>query len=436
MTLAINGGKPIRTRSFPAYNPIGNEEKAMVVKIMDSGILSGYLGSWHEDFYGGPEVRALEAEWASYFDVKHAVTVNSCTSGLYAAVGAIAVEPGDEIIVSPYTMTASATAPLVFNAIPVFADIEEDTFCLDPHSVESCITSKTKGIIVVDIFGQPYDSENINKLAKKYGIKIIEDAAQAPGAYHKTRFAGTLGDVGVYSLNYHKHIHCGEGGIVVTNDDNIAERVRLIRNHAEAVVDAKGVSDITNMIGFNFRLPEMEAGIVRCQLKKLKDLIEERRKNCEFIAKRLKQIPAISAPVVRKNCTHVYYVQPFKFFEEIAGVCRDVFLEAVKAELSCTYMREKEGVMIYGGYIKPLYLQSIFQKKIAYGSKGFPFKNTNVCYDKGICPITERMFEKELFYHSLMTPGMTKIDLEDVSSAFEKVWDSRTELKKIKVNSK
>ena len=345
------------------------------------------------------------------------------------------LNPGDEVIVSPYTMAASATAPLVFNAIPVFADIEPDTFCLDPLSIEKCITPKTKAIIVVDIFGQPYDAEGINLIAKKYGLKVIEDAAQAPGACYKGNFAGTLGDVGVYSLNYHKHIHCGEGGVVVTNDDNIAERVQLIRNHAEAVVGAKGVSDLTNMIGFNFRLPELECAIVRCQLHKLEELIEKRRRNCEEIAKRLSQIPAIIAPVVRDGCTHVYYVQPFKFSEEVAGVGRDVFLDAVKAELSGSDIREKEGVLIFGGYIKPLYLQPMYQHRIAYGSMGYPFVNTNVCYDKGICPVTERMFEKELFYHSLMTPGMTKMDLEDVCCAFEKVWDSRVELNKMKVNS-
>ena len=123
-----------------------------------------------------PEVRSLEREWAEHFQVKHAISVNSATSGLYCAVGATGAGPGDEIIVSPYTMSASATAALIFNSVPVFADIEEDYFCLDPISVESRITPRTRAIVVVDIFGQPYDAERINDLAQKHGLLVIEDA--------------------------------------------------------------------------------------------------------------------------------------------------------------------------------------------------------------------------------------------------------------------
>ena len=125
MKLAVHGGKPVRSKPFPAYNTIGIEEKEAVKRVLDSGVLSKFLGCWHDDFYGGPEVRGLEKEWADYFGVRHAISVNSCTSGLYAAVGATGIEPGEEVIVSPYTMSASATAPLVYNAIPVFADIEK-----------------------------------------------------------------------------------------------------------------------------------------------------------------------------------------------------------------------------------------------------------------------------------------------------------------------
>ena len=156
--LAIHGGTPVRTKQFPAYNVIGDEEKEVVQRVMESGILSRFLGSWHSDFYGGPEVQVFEKEWADYFDVKHAIAVNSCTSGLYCAIGASGVGPGDEVIVSPYTMSASATSVIIFNAVPVFADIEPDYFCLDPASVESKITERTKAIVVVDIFGQPYGS--------------------------------------------------------------------------------------------------------------------------------------------------------------------------------------------------------------------------------------------------------------------------------------
>ena len=430
--LAIHGGRPVRTKLFPAYRVIGEEEKQAVTKVLDSGILSRFLGCWHEDFYGGPEIQALEKEWAEYFHVKHAIAVNSCTSGLYCAIGAAGVGPGDEVIVSPYTMSATATAILVFNAIPVFADIESDYYCIDPKSVEERITPQTKAIMAVDLFGLPYYVDAINALARKHNLIVIEDCAQAPGAMYKGKFAGTLGDVGVYSLNYHKHIHSGEGGVVVTDNDDLAEKVRLIRNHAEAVVEDKGITDIVNMIGFNFRMTEIEAAIARCQLSKLDGLLALRRENCEYLNEKLGEIPGIMPPKTRLECSHSYYVHPLKFDSEILSVSREKFLDAVKAELPPTEHREGEGVLIGTGYCKPLYLQPIFQKLIAYGDKGCPFAchlyQGKVNYKKGICPVTEDLCGKELFTHDLMLPPMTKEDLDDVVNAFEKVWNLRGEL--------
>jgi dTDP-4-amino-4,6-dideoxygalactose transaminase len=430
--LAIHGGKKVREKLFPAYRVIGGEEKKRVMKVLDSGVLSRYLGSWHRDFYGGPEVQELEKTWAERFGAKHAVSVNSCTSGLYCAVGAASLGPGDEVIVSPYTMSASATAPLIFNAIPVFADVEPDCFCLDPASVEQCITSQTKAIIVVDIFGQPYDVEKINDIARRHNLIVIEDAAQAPGASFRGKSAGTLGHIGVYSLNYHKHIHTGEGGLVTTDDDDLAERVRLIRNHAEAVVGPKGVTNLVNMIGFNFRMTEIEAAIANCQLDKLDDLVEKRLENVHYLDQKLAQIPALTPPAVRPEATHVYYVHAFKYNTELAGVSRDVFLEAVRAELAPTELREAEGVQIWGGYARPLYLQPLYQKLIAYGENGCPFtchsSRNRADYRPGICPTVERLYEKELFMHELMRPPATKADLDDVVRSFEKVWENRREL--------
>jgi perosamine synthetase len=430
--LAINGGTKLRTSPFPAYNTIGTEEEEAVLRVLRSGKLSTYLGAWHEDFYGGTEVKALESEWADYFGAKHAISVNSATSGLICAVGAAGIEAGDEVIVSPYTMSASAVAPLFYGGIPIFADIEKDTYCLDPKSVEKKITKKTKAIIVVDIFGQPYDVEAINAIAKKHNLIVIEDAAQAPGAMYKGDFAGTLGDMGIFSLNYHKHIHSGEGGVIVTNDDALADKLRLIRNHAESVIANKGFSspkELVNMVGFNFRMTEIECAIAREQLKKLPELLLQRQANVLYLNDALKAIPCLKTTTIRADVEHAFYVHPLEFDALMAGVHRDVFIKAVKAELPRSIMRDDSDVLMGCGYVKPIYLQPIFAHKIAFGSKGYPFNLSSVVYKKGDCPVCEELHFDKLFTHELMRPPATKEDLDDVVRAFAKVWENKEELK-------
>lgn len=433
--LAINGGNKVRRNLFPPYKVIGEQEIRAVGRVIKSGALSKFLGTWHDNFYGGPQIRGFEKEWASFFKVKYAIAVNSATSGLFCAIGATGVGPGDEVIVSPYTMTASAIAPLIFNAIPVFADIEADYFCLDVNSVEKKITKRTKAIIVVDLFGQPYNVVGINTLAEKHNLIVIEDSAQAGGAKYKGRSAGTLADMGVYSLNYHKHIHSGEGGLVVTNDRKLADKLLLIRNHAEAVIDGKGhksLNDLVNMVGFNYRMTEIEAAIGRQQLKKLSQLISQRQDNVAYLTEKLSSIPCLKPAKTRRDCTHSFYLHPIKFDSRIAGIHRDKFVEAVQVELPVTEGRDNEGVRIGCGYVKPLYLQPIYQHKIAYGKRSCPwdcaFSNSNVDYSKGICPVAEELYEDKLITHELMHPGMKKNDLDDVVTAFMKVYDNRKEL--------
>ena len=181
MKLAINGGEPVRKRLFPAQNTTGLEEAVAASRVINSGVLSYYRGSWIPSFYGGKEVITFERNWSREFCFIETVAVNSCTSALQIACGAIGLKPGDEVIVTPWSMSCSATAPMVWGAIPIFADIELDHFCLNIDSIESKITSKTKAIIVVDLFGQPFNPKII-ELAEKHGLWLIEDAAQAPGA--------------------------------------------------------------------------------------------------------------------------------------------------------------------------------------------------------------------------------------------------------------
>lgn len=425
--LAINGGKKVRTELFPAYKVIGEEEEQAVVEVLRSGILSKYLGSFSDDFYGGPQVQALEKEWAEYFGVKHAISVNSATSGIYCAIGAIGTEPGDEIIVSPYSMCCSATAPIIYNAIPVFADIEYDYYCLNPDDIERKITEKTKAIVVVDILGQPYDVKRIHEIAQKHNLYIIEDNAQGPLASYNGKYAGTLGDIGIFSLNYHKHIHCGEGGIIVTDNDELAQRLRLIRNHAEAVVGGMGVKNLNNMIGFNYRMTEIEAAITRQQLKKLKWLVEERRRNVQYLEEQIKDIKFLEMPKIREGCEHSYYIHAMKYKEELTGVTREKFIAAVQAELMPIELRETEGVKFNFGYRMPLYKQPVFIENVAYGNTSYPFGNRD--YKKVDCPVCDKVCESETIFHELMRPYMTKKDMDDVIEVFHKVAENLDELR-------
>jgi dTDP-4-amino-4,6-dideoxygalactose transaminase len=291
---------------------------------------------------------------------------------------------------------------------------------------------RTKAIIVVDLFGGAHDVDAINAIAKKHGLKVIADSAQVPSGMFNGKFSGTQSDIGVFSLNFHKHIHTGEGTVVVTNDDNLAQRLQLIRNHAEAVVGDMGVADLTNMVGHNFRMTEVTAAIGREQLKKLDRLVEERIKNCEYITERCQDMPGFQPAKVRPNSVHVFYMQPFLYDEKIVGVAREKFIAALDAELPPTELQEEEGVLMGGGYVKPIYMLPIFQKQIAFGSKGFPFRSEyykgEAHYEKGMCPVVERLNEKEMFTHDMMRPGMTKSDLDDVIAAFHKVYEYRAEL--------
>jgi perosamine synthetase len=422
--LALHGGSKTIDKPFKRYNPIGKDEVEAAKAVVESGVLSKFLGCWDEDFYGGPKVQEFERECEKYFGVKHAVTVNSWTSGLVAAVGAIGIEPGDEIIVSPWTMCASATAILHWNAIPVFADIERDTFNLDPKSVEANITPYTKAIMAIDIFGHSCDIDALMEIAKRHDLKVITDTAQAPGTFNKGRVTGTLSHVGGYSLNYHKHIHTGEGGILVTNDDVIFERLQLIRNHAEAVVKDKGVQNLSNMIGHNFRLGEIECAIGLSQLKKLKGFVESRQEAAERLAAGLKELKGLRTPVIKDGVTHAYYMFPMVLDCDMLGVTRNQIFTALEAE----------GVTgLAAGYAN-VHLLPLYQKKIAYGSKGFPW-SSNICkrevnYAKGICPIAEELHEKSYLGYEMCLNELDNNDVDLIIAAFKKVWKNLDHLKK------
>lgn len=426
--LAINGGTPIRTTLFPAYNTIGEEEKQAVAKVLDSGNLSQYLGAWTDDFFGGPTVRAFENAWKEQLGCKHAVSVNSNTSGLFAAMGAIGIQPGDEVIVSPYSMSASAIAPLVYGGIPIFADIDPVTFCMDPESIASKITPRTKAILIVHIMGHPADMTRIMQLAKQHNLRVIEDCAQAPMGKYKNQYVGTFGDIGIFSLNYHKHIHTGEGGVMVTNDDDLAFRCQMIRNHAENIVGPTETADLTNMIGYNYRMTEVEAAIGIEQLKKLPSLLKQRLENVAFFDEQLAQYPALQLqPKQPDGNVHCYYTYPIVFDKTIAGIERNAFVAALNAELPSAILRET-APLIGCGYVRPLYLAPIYQQKAAWAFKPELYPH-EVSYAKGLCPVAESMHFEQLFSHEYMRPGMTKGDMQDVIDAIAKIFEHKDELR-------
>jgi perosamine synthetase len=426
--LAINGGTPVRTKLFPAYNTIGEAEKSAVLRVLESGNLSQFLGAWHKDFFGGPTVQKFENDWSKAFGSKYAISVNSNTSGLFAAIGACGIKAGDEVIVSPYTMSASALAPIIYGAVPVFADIDDLNYGLSPESIEKCITPRTKAIIVVHLFGNPAKMDEIMSIAHKYNLKVIEDCAQAPMALYKGKPVGTIGDIGIFSLNYHKHIHTGEGGVLTTNNEQIAERIYLIRNHGENIVEPKGVQDVFNTHGFNFRMTEIEAAIGIEQLKKLPSLIQERLDNVKYFTNELKKIDGFSAPIVELESKHVFYLHALKFDKRIIGIERNTFVDAVKAEIPSAILREDTPLM-GSGYVRPLYLQPLYQQKATHCSFNCEKYKGHVNYNKGICPNAEKLHYEELITHEYIRPGMTKEDMMDVIIAIEKVSKNINELR-------
>jgi perosamine synthetase len=412
--LALFDGTPVRDKPFPTANNIGEEEISAVENVMRKGILSNFVGAGTDEFYGGEAVRNLESNWSAHFKCKHSVSVNSATSGLYAAIGAAGINPGDEVIVSPYTMSASATCALVYGGIPIFADIDPDTFCLSPQSIRKNITPKTKAIVVVNLFGLAADLVEIMNIAKEFNLIVIEDNAQAPGALYNNQFTGTIAHMGVFSLNCFKTIQSGEGGMVCSNHDIFYEKLCLIRNHAEAVIDTPAFcpSDISNLIGFNYRLTEIQAAIANEQLKKLNELNTLRIQNVDYLNEKFKAYPFITTPNVPKGSSHVYYVHALKY-QGSDTLDRKGFLKALSSE----------GVQLPGGYVKPLYLLPLFQQQLAFGNSGYPFtlKTHEQIYQKGLCPVTEKMHFESLIVNTHIHNHMQKQDLDDIVTAIDKI---------------
>lgn len=398
-------------KPFASHPVVGSAEKREVLSVLKTGLFSGFVANAGPAFLGGPKVRRFEELACRYFDSPYAVAMNSATSALHAALGACDIGPGDEVIVTPYTMSASAAAILMQNAVPVFADIDERTFCLDPAQIERKISPRTRAILVVHLFGQPAPIDVIMRLAKKHRLKVIEDCAQAPGARYAGRLVGTWGDIGVFSLNQHKTITTGEGGWALARDKKLALRLRLVRNHGEVVVDhLKDEPDPGPILGWNYRMTEMEAALAVAQFPKLDRLNRHRVRLAEYLIKAFSKIPGFTPPYLAPQATHVYFLAAFKYDENKVGLSRELFVRAMNAE----------GIPFGAGYVRPIYLDSIYQNKKIFKRSSFPF-SPNVHYRRGDCPVAERMHFKELVTTALCRFPLTIKDMAGIAAAAKKV---------------
>lgn len=427
-SLALFGGIPVRKESYPVHTTnLSHLEEEEVLKVMRGGHLSGFSARPGERFLGGPMVQELERRFAAHLGVEYAVSFNSATSALHGTIAAAKIGPGDEVIVPPTTMSATASAVLMQNAIPVFADIEDETFGLDPRSVENAITQRTKAILTVNLFGHPSRLDALEKIAEKYSLILIEDNAQALGAQIHGRTAGTVGVMGVQSLNYHKTIQTGEGGVVITNDNALAKHLQLMRNHGEVVIrhmDDTTDDALVNMLGWNYRLGEIPAAIGIHQVGKIEELTRIRIELAGIMTEKLADFDFLVPPAVRQDCSHVYYLYPMRFITENIGISRALFAKAMRAE----------GISISEGYVIPIYLEPMYQKRVVYGRKGCPFNchqwNGDVSYEQGRCPTAERLYFDEFVLTDICKFPNTINEVEEFIRAVRKIADNIEVLRK------
>lgn len=402
--LALLGGIPVRREPFPPYNTIGKAEKGNALKVLDSGLLSGFVATPGADFLGGKEVQGLESDFCNFFGTDYAISFNSASSALHACLAAARVGKGDEVIVSPYTMSASATAAIICGAIPVFVDIEPDTFCMDVDQVVKALTARTKAIMVVNIFGQPADLYPLRKLADQNDLILIEDNAQAPGSRYNGRYAGTVGHMGVFSLNRHKTIQCGEGGVAVTDNSELTYRLRLIRNHGE-VVQAQLSHEEQNpahfdIIGYNYRLTDLQAAVARPQLARLEQLNKHRVELADYLSLGLKDYTFLIPPKIREGCSHVYYLYPMIYRQEVLGISRDLFIKALIAE-----------GMPVANYVEPLYRLPIYNNLLSGMADYSPER----------FPVVEDLWQSTMITTSLCRQPLTKDHTKEFLVAVDKV---------------
>lgn len=410
---AILGGKPVRNKPLGEWPIITNEEIEAVVKVLKRRKLFASM-------YSGIEVPAFEEEFAKAIGAKYAIATSSGTAALDIAVAALGIGPGDEVITTPYTFIATATCVLQNCAIPIFADVDIKTRNIDPEEIRKKITDRTKAIIVVHIGGHPAEMDEIMKIADEYGLYVIEDCAQAHLAEYKGKYVGTIGHIAIFSFQESKNMMSGEGGIITTNDPELAELCYSLREHGRM---RNKPWYYHARLGWNYRMTELQAAILRVQLKRLPKITEERRRNAEYFSKLLKDFEGIEPGYVAPYVKHAYHLYMIDYFPEKVGLTKSEFVKAVAAE----------GIPISGGYMWPLYENDIF-RKLRARPKGCPYTcpyyGKKISYPKGLCPNAEKL----CYERGLWIPGhvlnVNKEELNDIAVGIEKVLKYREEIAK------
>jgi dTDP-4-amino-4,6-dideoxygalactose transaminase len=424
--LAILGGVPCINHQFPDYNSIGHREIESATRVLKSGKLSQFVGSSGEFFFGGNSVKSMESAWSKFFNTDFAVSSNSWTSGLWLAIGALGLEPGSEVIVSSWTMAATATTILHWNLVPVFADVDEASFNLNPVDVENRITKRTRAIVSPDIFGQSADIESLKIICEKYDLKLVSDTAQSPGAQRNGYLAGTASDIGGFSLNYHKHIHSGEGGVAVTNSPELASRMQLLRNHGEVVVGQNPeLESQYGILGMNMRLGEIESAIAEVQLTVLNQAIASRRSGAQLFSSLISDLQGITVPQLSTGNDHVYYVYGIRIDFQQIGIDRRILVGALKAE----------GVpAILEGY-QNIHKLPLFSKQLTYKGNPLPYsllpRKRRRELSNTILPVAEMLHNSSFVGINWCAKDFTEIEVHSVASAFQKVWENLDYLRDI-----
>lgn len=382
--LAIEGGPKTRLEPFPRWPNLGPDDASAVAAALESGKLTQLTG---------PYVAHFEREFADYHGARHCVATSSGTTAIHTALIALGIGEGDEVIVPAHTFIASATPVLHQRAHPVFADVDEATFCIDPESVRERITDKTKAIVAVHLNGHPADLDALLDIARPRGIAVIEDAAQAHGAKYKGRMVGTIGDAGCFSFWEDKIITTGgEGGAIIASDVALVERMRRIRHHGEGPIEGERAYYHLDL-GYNYRMTSMQAATGVVQLRKLDQYLIARRRNATYLSERLGELPHIDPPFVADYAVHSYYKCICRLQPE-SGIDIARFVAAVDAE----------GLPISRRYPTPLPQQPVFRD---LGLGGAP------------CPNADRLAD-ELFT-LLVHPTASIEEMDDYARAIGKV---------------